>query len=675
MKLKYSFLILGFVCFCGLNAQKLGNHFQYATFEKYIYTGSRVQPVNENQYFWILDDNAISSSKSMNLDSLVLVNVPQNYRKKLSYKTLNTQDVAVAFMNAKTPNWLVNLTATSLNSTVGNINVVNALISGNDLLLYCKVTGDSILCFSEFQKTSAFNIPDTSGYAVIKISQSAAVSLQNYFVTGNIQNQTKLIWANDKKYCLYFQTPPPPRAATPFHKTIPKQLLLPDSQSTAILLQYEFGQTNIVNSMVGTFPVSFNTTTSNLCFRNDGALIAGNYAPTMASNFPYFPVYKINNSSPVSIKRPVNFSRKKNYLYWINVNMDSWSIDEIEFVNSSDTLFPFIYDCGQLADGYWFQCSKMDSIALDQTVLKWQKINNYNKSLFTYNPKTKKIHSLGFPNGIIHTFSDGDSLIFLTGDNNGAYNTPTVDMDESPYFKYPLAKGKYSAEYRMDGSLVWARNEDISTNHPYSTQFVSHHSARYLSLFNDLRPDLDYGFKKTAKQPLNSVNGTVTQLSKAPICDFDIEKITYNHVTINYKGALNANFYFKYGDGSVDSNFNQRTFIHSYKKTGIFLLYCVAKNDFGSDTAFYEININDIVSTKKLDKNKTLNFFPNPTENTLNWEAESTSHVDIFNVNSQFIERIQTSQNSINMAHLPAGIYFVTVHTHNGSFINKVVKY
>jgi hypothetical protein len=59
----------------------------------------------------------------------------------------------------------------------------------------------------------------------------------------------------------------------------------------------------------------------------------------------------------------------------------------------------------------------------------------------------------------------------------------------------------------------------------------------------------------------------------------------------------------------------------------------------------------------------------------LNWEAESTSHVDIFNVNSQFIERIQTSQNSINIAHLPAGIYFVTVHTHYGSFINKVVKY
>lgn len=673
--MKYKLFLFCLICFCGLKAQKLGNHFQYATFENYVYTNSRIQPIDGNQFYWILDDNGITSSKSMHLDSLVLANVPQNFRKKFTYKTFNSQDVAVSFMNSKTPNWIINLSATTLNSKIGSIMVVNTLISGNNLLLYCKVSGDSILAYTEFQKTTAFNIPDTTGYALIKISQNASITLEKYFVTGNIVNQTKLIWANDLKYCVYFQTPTPPRIATPFHKTIPKQLLLPDSQSTAILLQYKFGNQQIINSMVGTFPVLFNAITSNRCFRNNMALIAGTYESTNGNRFPYHPVYKINTASGVSMKRPLNFSKKKNYLYWMNVNMDNWTIDEIEYVNTSDTLLPFIFDCGQLNGGYWFQCSRMDSIAFDQTNLKWQKINNYNKSLFTYIPKTKTINTLGYPNGIAHTFSDGDSLIFITGDNNGAYNTPTVDMDQSPYFKYPLTKGKFSAEYTLDGNLVWARNEDISTNHQYSTQFVSDHSSRYLSIFNDLRPDLDYGFNKTKKFPLNSISGTVTQLSKAPICDFDIENITYNHVTINYKGALNANFYYKYGDGSKDSNYNQRNFIHSYKKTGTFLLYCIAKNDFGRDTAYYSVDIYDIVSTTKLQKNSGIQLYPNPTASIVKWDEPSTTSVDIFNTTGSLVERIQTTESQINIEHLPKGTYFISVQTKNGAFCNKVVKH
>ena len=152
------------------------------------------------------------------------------------------------------------------------------------------------------------------------------------------------------------------------------------------------------------------------------------------------------------------------------------------------------------------------------------------------------------------------------------------------------------------------------------------------------------------------------------------ENITYNHVTINYKGALNANFYYKYGDGSKDSNYNQRNFIHSYKKTGTFLLYCIAKNDFGRDTAYYSVDIYDIVSTTKLNKNNTIKLYPNPTENTLRWDSETTQHVDIFDTNGRLIERIKTTQNTINIGHLLAGIYLVSVHTKDGSYINKVMK-
>lgn len=657
-----------------MRAQKLGNYFQYSTFNTTPYTNSRIQPINENQYFWILDNNGISSPQNIKLDSLVLLNFLENYRKNLSYPNFNSHDLAILWMNKKNPNWVVNFSTTPLNSKNGSIMAINTLTAGNDLILYCKVTCDSIKAYSESGQISAINIPDTAGYAVIKISQKAEVSLENFFVTGNTNNITKLLWANDQKYCIYFFTSTPPRAQLPFYKRIPTQNLLPDSQTTAIILQYKFGSTAVINSMTGTFPVVFNPLTSNRCFNNNNVLIAGTYESVFGNRFPYNPVYKTNTGSTVPLIKPINFSKKRNYLFWININMENWTLDEVEYLNTSDSINSYFFDCGQLKNSYWFQCMNLDSIALNQSNLKWQKPNGYSKTLFTYNPKTKSLNTTGFPDGIIDVYADGDSLLIIGGDNTKASNDLMVDMDKSPYFHYPIKKGKYIAEFTPTGNLIWARDEDITTNSEGSIRFISHNGGRYFSIFNEIRNDLDLGFKKAIKFPLNSIIGTVTQLSKAPICDFDIEQITYNHVTINYKGALNANFYYKFGDGSKDSNYNQRYFIHSYKKTGTFLLYCIAKNDFGRDTAYYELDIYDIVSTTKLNKNNSIKLFPNPTENTLSWEAEATTHVDIFDTNAKFIERIQTTQNSINIGHLPAGIYMVSVHTKNGSFINKVVK-
>ena len=672
--MKFRLILILLLTTLQVKAQKLGNYFQYSTFNTTPYINSRIQPINENQYFWILDNNGISSPQNIKVDSLVLINFLDNYRKNLTYPNFNSHDLAVLWMNKKTPNWIVNFSTTPINAKTGSIMAVNTLTAGNDLILYCKVTGDSIKAHSESGQISAINIPDTAGYAVIKINQKAEVSLENFFVTGSTNNITKLLWANDQKYSVYFFTSTPPRAQLPFYKRIPTQNLLPDSQTTAIILQYKFGSTAVINSMTGTFPVVFNPLTSNRSFINNKVLIAGTYESVFGNRFPYNHVYKTNTGSTIPLKKPINFSKKRNYLFWININMENWTLDEVEYLNTSDSINSYFLDCGQLKNAYWFQSMNLDSIALNQNTLKWQKSNGYSKSLFTYDPNTKTLNTMGFPDGIIDVYADGDSLLMVGGDNTKASNNLMVDMDKSPYFHYPIKKGKYIAQFTPTGKLLWGRDEDVTTNSEGSIRFISHNGGRYLSIFNEIRNDLDLGFKKAIKFPLNSISGTVTQLSKAPICDFDIELITYNHVTINYKGALNANFYFKYGDGSKDSNYNQRYFIHSYKKTGTFLLYCIAKNDFGRDTAYYEIDIYDIVSTTKLNKNNDIKLFPNPTENTLSWEAESTTHVDIFDANAKFIERIQTTQNSINITHLPAGLYMVSVHTKNGSFINKIIK-
>ncbi len=659
-----------------LNAQKLGNYFQYATYGN-SYSYSRIQPLDENQYYWILNNDGLSSNQGFTVDSLVLYNFLQNYKKKLNYQNFTTRDAAILLMNKKSPNWAVNFTATSLNSKIGHIEIINTLTSGNDLVFYCQVSGDSIKAYSESGQIASINIPDTAGFAVIKINQKAEITLENFFVTENLGTTTKLLWADEKKYCIYFTTSIPPRFQPKFFKELPSQYLLPDSQTTAILLQYEFGNKKILNSMTGTFPVAFYPFTSNRSFTSNNVLIGGTYASSFGKYFAYNPVYKINTNSSIPIKRPVNFSKKRNYLYWINVNMQNWTLDEVEYMNTSDSINSFILDCGILKNGYWFQCSNLDSIALNNSTLKWQNSKGYGQSIFTFNAKTKTINTAGFPQGILNVYSDGDSLILIGGDNTKVFSDPNVDMDKSPYFHYPINKGHFIAEYTLDGNLVWARNADITTNSAYSTRFISHNGGRYLSISDDLRNSINLGFNNTKLFPLNfyiGASGTVTQLTKAPICDFDIEQITYNHVTINYKGALNANFCYKYGDGSKDSNYNQRNFIHSYKKTGTFLLYCIAKNDFGRDTAYYSVDIYDIVSTTKLNKNNAIKLYPNPTENTLSWDSQTTQHVDIFDTNGRLIERIKTTQNTINIGHIPAGIYLVSVHTKDGSYIQKVMK-
>ncbi len=357
-------------------------------------------------------------------------------------------------------------------------------------------------------------------------------------------------------------------------------------------------------------------------------------------------------------------------LDWSILDFEKWTFDEIKFSLVKGEKDWNLNDYGIINSKYWFFSPKISQIAIDQLTPNWIS----NNTIFTYNTQNQSFNSPEFPARTQKVMQDADSLLFLVGGQGSTVGPDYIDYDNSPYSHYPLKKGYFCAEYTPEGKLVWARNENLILNDFLPFNLTSERNTRYLSTSQSFLSDLDLGFRNIKKSHLTDFAGSLSQLSKAPICDFDIELITYNHVTINYKGALNANFYYKYGDGSKDSNYNQRNFIHSYKKTGTFLLYCIAKNDFGRDTAYYSVDIYDIVSTTKLNKNNTIKLYPNPTENTLRWDSETTQHVDIFDTNGRLIERIKTTQNTINIGHLLAGIYLVSVHTKDGSYINKVMK-
>lgn len=670
--MKYKLLVFSFICCCGLNAQKTSTYFQFSFYPalNQQQSHSRTQAINNEEYYWLLNFFTLSGGNVFeNFDSISFIrkSIPNKHSVKIS-NSLPSPNL-IFLMNQDKISWNLLINPLSLKH---KLNFLNLKVINEDLYIYSYVWADSLKIQFNMNQSKYIDIPNSEGFAMIKISKNGNVSLENFIASNQ---QSRLLFMDDKKYAVYFDINP----FNPINKynldSNVRKNLIHDTLLTGIILQYEFGSKTAKQWISGTLPCFIPS--SGYYFMNasnkNKILIAGKYfgESTIANyKLPYNPAYKINSNAQQSMVKPLNFNKNISYLYWSVLDFEKWTLDEIKFSLVMGEKDWNLADYGIINSKYWFFSPKISQIAIDQANPKWIS----NNTIFTYNTQNQSFNSPEFPARTQKVMQDADSLLFLVGGQGSTVGPDYIDYDNSPYNHYPLKKGYFCAEYTPEGKLVWARNENLILNDFLPYNLTSERNTRYLSTSQSFLSDLDLGFRNLKKSHLTDFAGSLSQLTKAPICDFDIEQITHNHVTINYKGALNANFYYKYGDGSKDSNYNQRNFIHSYKKTGTFLLYCIAKNDFGRDTAYYSVDIYDIVSTTKLNKNNAIKLYPNPTENTLSWDSETTQHVDIFDTNGRLIERIKTTLNTFNIGHIPAGIYLVSVHTKDGSYIHKVVK-
>jgi hypothetical protein len=685
-------LFLSLIFFESVYAQKTSNYYQYGLFSSdavsNLFENSIVNPIKSSeakrQYYWTVSGNTPTSSSTLKMDSLVLSGIDKKSRNACDLKTKTNQDILLFFMENDSIVWNLTISITNRNGKIGSVNLLNTKTAGDRLLVYLQVKSDSLNCFTNNGVTiNSWNCTsDSFSYVLLNFDKFGNAKLENKHVE-KYGMSTDLVWANETKYVLSFRNSYWPYPSLKTYKKIPQTGRLLDSQVTSFVLQYDLGDAAIKNWISGTIP---NSVDSRSCFITGGdekdLILGGVYESNAISGnfFPHKPIYKLNNNSTVSISKPNGFSRGKNYLYWMKLDVQTWVINEVQFAIPNQKQFPKIINYGRLKDGYWF-LGYFDSVALDAPNLIWKKCPLKNStdgvSLFTYSPKNKQINTSGFPNGLAGVYSDGDSLLFIFGDNgdlNGS--NEMVDIDPSAAYKYPIKAGKYAAEFTLAGDLVWARNENFYSSAGGSRNvFYAGNGARFISpgTLVDMT-DLDFGFRKLGNVVISNFAGNVIELSKTPICDFDIDTVIYNHVFINYKGALNAQYYFKFGDNSTDSNLNQRYFTHSYKKTGSYLIQCIAKNDYGSDTAYYSVKINDIVSSSKLQKNRNIQFYPNPKQNTISWNVNNTTSVEIFNTSGSLVRKIETVQSSLSLEDLSAGVYIIVVNSDKGSFYNRVIK-
>ena len=677
MSINCKAFIFSILCFLGAKAQRTSTFYQYSISpsQTQVYVRSRVQPINSAEHYWILKPtNGIDSFKSIQMVGSSTINKTYTY----DVNSYEKSPQLIFLMNKDKIIW--NMIITPQNGKK-EMNIINSQVVGTDIFLYCNIYADSLKIQLNQDKCSYIRVPDNSMYLLIKITKSGTCIIENSFkpLSNTLsQLQSKLIAINEKSYTVYFPIHP---GYSWYKNNLDNSLInkiVADSLLTGILLQFDLGNKSVKNLMSGTFPTAQVDEINSYISTTNKLFLPGKYHgknATFLINSPLKPAIKINDNPLIYFNKPITFSLDNTYLYWTLIDLDKWTVDETQFnLIEGNQSYWNIYNYGVLKNGYWFQTYRLSGIAADDFSPNWQNITGSLSNLFTYNSISKKFQTSGFPDYISCVEQDGDSLLFVAG---GGLNLPGptyIDFDNSDSFYYYIPNGFYCSEYTLQGKLVWARKGNFILNEHCFDRFKTYGGGKLLTSTQSYLSDLDFGFKYIRKVNVGDFSGFVIQLSKAPICDFDIENIDNNHVTINYKGALNANFYYKYGDGSKDSNMNQRFFVHDYKKTGSFILYCIAKNAYGSDTAYYGLDIWDIVSVKKLHKTNQIEISPNPSPGIVHWDIENTTSVDVFNLNGQLMQRTSTQSNNLDISTLPAQTYLVVVHTQNGSFCSKVVK-
>lgn len=669
MSSNYKLFILTFLCFFGAKAQKTTTFYQFgiSPSKSQLNCRSRVQPINSNEHYWILNTSG-------GYDSIKTIQMVGNSAPNKPY-TINVNNFAkspqmIFLMNKDKITW--NMLLTPIKGGRG-LYILNSQVIGEDMYLYCTISADSLKIQLNQGKSTSINVPDSSMYMLLKITKSGTCAIENYFMPLS-RLQSKLMAINNKSYTIYFPIDPGYDWYKENLNTSILNNIVPDSLLSGIFMQFDLGNKTVRNILSGTFPTRQYPENNSYISTSNKLFIPGKYHGTVATyniHFPYSPAFKLNSGPLVYFKKPLTFSLDNTYLYWTIIDLDKWSIDETKFNLIKGSSYWDLNNYGVLKNGYWFQTMSLNQVATDKLIPSWQTLTG---SVFTYNTAIKNFYTKGFPEYTQYVEQDGDSLLFIAGGQLNMPGPSYIDFDISDSFHYYIAKGFYCSQYTPQGKMVWARYGNVILNENRFDRYKTFGGGKLLTSTQSYLSDLDFGFKYIRKVNVGEFSGFVMQLSRAPICDFDIENIENNHVTINYKGALNANFYYKYGDGSKDSNMNQRFFVHDYKKTGSFILYCIAKNAYGSDTAYYSLDIWDIVSAKKLQKTNLIEISPNPSPGIVHWDIENTTSVDVFNLNGQLMQRTSTQSNNLDISMLPAQTYLVVVHTKTGSFCSKVVK-
>ncbi|GAB4295057.1 MAG: hypothetical protein Kow0068_19820 [Marinilabiliales bacterium] len=176
----------------------------------------------------------------------------------------------------------------------------------------------------------------------------------------------------------------------------------------------------------------------------------------------------------------------------------------------------------------------------------------------------------------------------------------------------------------------------------------------------------------TNNNPANSNYLTVT-VEDIPVADFMYNVSNFDVTFTNL--SLNAqNYFWDFGDFST-TNFPNPT--HTYSNPGIYTVMLIASNGCGSDTVYYDVNVNIIGIHNPL--TFTVTIYPNPVNDLLNIDfsnENSDVNISLLSVSGQKVMDKQfsgTKHCEIDMSDLSDGLYILSITKDNKTIRKKIV--
>lgn len=127
------------------------------------------------------------------------------------------------------------------------------------------------------------------------------------------------------------------------------------------------------------------------------------------------------------------------------------------------------------------------------------------------------------------------------------------------------------------------------------------------------------------------------------------------------------------GAGIVDSFAEDRSNIDLFIPMGTNAPYVTDPDALW--TGFKSVTEMGFASTDDLASSTEINLYPNPVNEQFTLQlADQIESLIIFNVNGEIVESMMNPNKTVDVSHLPEGVYFLQIQTNNGLVNKKFIK-
>lgn len=149
----------------------------------------------------------------------------------------------------------------------------------------------------------------------------------------------------------------------------------------------------------------------------------------------------------------------------------------------------------------------------------------------------------------------------------------------------------------------------------------------------------------------------------------------FSLIFVNTSTGANT-YYWDFGDG-FDSNISSAT--HQYANEGIYTIMFIAYNGTCSDTIYFTVIVDNVLSGINETQKNALRIYPNPTEDYFIFDfgtVETDANIRFFNLTGQeVLQKNCTKQQlfPVQVGHLTPGIYHILVQIDDHQLVRKVL--